>query len=131
MGLRQSLIRSSTRLVICAMSASTMRVSCSIMAAAFEMESKPYPPADPLGLFQTRPRKGGCCDVAQALAQKSVRLIAGEFRDTIFTSLDSLRKRVAVRACAVQPSTEAETGDHWLTSSSMLLVVSDPARRLA
>ena len=64
----------------------------------------------------------GWADVAQALEQRSVRLIAGEFRDQIFTILQSLRKRLAVRACAVEPSTDKQSGTHWLASSSMLFV---------
>ena len=51
-----------------------------------------------------------------------MRLIAGELRGNIFAMLDSLRKRVKVRACAVEPSTEKQSGTHWLASSLMLVV---------
>ena len=61
-------------------------------------------------------------DVAQALENRSVRLIAGELRDKIVTILQSLRMRLAVRACAVEPSTDKQSGTHWLASSSMLFV---------
>ena len=61
-------------------------------------------------------------DVAQALENRSVRLIAGELRDKILTILQSLRMRLAVRACAVEPSTDKQSGTHWLASSSMLFV---------
>ena len=61
-------------------------------------------------------------EVAQALEHRSVRLIAGEFRDRIFTILQLLRTRLAVRACAVEPSTDKQNGTRWLASSSMLFV---------
>ena len=53
-----------------------------------------------------------------------MRLIAGEFADTIFTVLKQLRMHVAVRACAVEPTTKQQDDEntYWLASSSMLIV---------
>ena len=53
---------------------------------------------------------------------KSVRLIAGGFQNSMFTFRVSLRDRVAVRAIAVEPSTHAGTGAHWIASSRMVVV---------
>ena len=53
--------------------------------------------------------------MAQALEHRSVRLIAGELRDKNSTILESLRMRLAVRVCAVEPS-------NFPPSSSMLFV---------
>ena len=59
--------------------------------------------------------------VSQALGNMSVRLIAGELRDESVTIMQSLRTRLAVRACAVEPFANQENGTHWLASSAMLI----------
>ena len=60
--------------------------------------------------------------VGRALCHRSVRLIAGELSDMIFTALRSWRMRGAVKACAVEPTTQKNSGSHWLASSSMLVM---------
>ena len=57
-----------------------------------------------------------------ALAKKSVRVIAGEFADQLFTVLQSLREVVAVRAAALEPCVCPKNKTHLLASSAMVMV---------
>jgi hypothetical protein len=60
--------------------------------------------------------------VAQTVVSKSVRLIAGEFEETIFVFTQALRKYATARACALEPYIESGSVKHWLGSAAMLCI---------
>jgi len=55
--------------------------------------------------------------VAAALEHRCVRLMAGEFGDTLFTLLAATRKRMAVKVCAMRLATDNDDGASVLQPS--------------
>ena len=60
-------------------------------------------------------------DFAEALARRSVRVLAGEFGDQLLKVLGLLRRVLSVRACAVEPC-KGPDDTFWLASSAMLVL---------
>ena len=65
-----------------------------------------------IAAFDTRKIRGGgeWDEVADSLAHRSVRLVAGEFGDTLLRLLATIRKRMAIKVCAMTLCTDKEDG---------------------
>ena len=61
-------------------------------------------------------------EVAQTVVSHSVRLIAGEFGETILAVTSALRNYASARVCALEPYIESGSGRYWLGSASMLFI---------
>ena len=58
---------------------------------------------------KSQPKPGASWDkVAEALVQRSVRLMAGEFGDTLLPLLETIRERMTIKVCAMRLCTGKE-----------------------